>query len=527
MKKMIVAFAAIVSLAVSAATWERAGSLQLADTTGLTTAVAKLGEISGNQMLGAMAAAYLSQLPTSEFFGPMRQGGSVAFALYLDMDAFAKAGTGDEEALDDLDDDAVKYAVIYPMALPKDEFMKLHEGAVETNGLVRVKGLPVGDADEDDFTSVAFVEGGKWAVASENPEMVALAVRDIAEFVKPMDGDVVRYAATPKGFEALRMVIDVAAKKCDDDDDDKIDIATAVDLLKGLNSARFALRVGDAGVDFLGGYSAIEGTTLSRMGASTFSAESLSEAGDDALSFSKTSLAKMDIEPQWKIVSGVLAKHKIDTSSFIKWQFAPATRLTVDLPALVSWAKAAETNGLDEVDFDEISDDLASALAGKCKCEPATAPESCAIAFAGFKPQFSAAGRFNATIPEAAGKQLVSASVLSLGGIVQAVLPSVLASLDAETRAMVAPMAALLPKEAKCGLASALWRESDGSFAGIMRISADEIKGIGSSVGAIMAASMMNGGLTPSFDDDDDDDDDGDDDAVDDADDDDDTSDED
>ena len=50
MKKMIVAFAAIVSLAVSAATWERAGSLQLADTTGLTTAVAKLGEISGNQI---------------------------------------------------------------------------------------------------------------------------------------------------------------------------------------------------------------------------------------------------------------------------------------------------------------------------------------------------------------------------------------------------------------------------------------------------------------------------------------------
>ena len=525
MKKMIVAFAAIVSLAVSAATWERAGSLQLADTTGLTTAVAKLGEISGNQMLGAMAAAYLSQLPTSEFFGPMRQGGSVAFALYLDMDAFAKAGTGDEEALDDLDDDAVKYAVIYPMALPKDEFMKLHEGAVETNGLVRVKGLPVGDADDDDFTCVAFAEEGKWAVASEDPDMVALALKDLPSLVKTMDGDVVRYSATPKGFEALRNVVDMAAKMCEDDDDtiNKEDLKTAIDLVKGLNSLRVALRVGDAGVDFLGGYSVIEGTTLSKMGATTFSAGSLSEAGGDAVSFSKTSLAKANVEQQWNAVSGVLAKHKIDTSSFIKWQFAPATRLTVDLPALVSWAKAAETNGLDEVDFDEISDDLASALAGKCKCEPATAPESCAIAFAGFKPQFSAAGRFNATIPEAAGKQLVSASVLSLGGIVQAVLPSVLASLDAETRAMVAPMAALLPKEAKCGLASALWRESDGSFAGIMRISADEIKGIGASAGAIMAASMMNGGLGPSFDDDDDDDDDGDDDA----DDDDDTSDED
>jgi hypothetical protein len=503
MKKLMSAVVAAIAVAASAATWERAGSLQVADTTGLAAAVAKLGEISGNQMLGAMAAAQLSQLPTSEFFGPTRQGGSIAMPLYFDMDAFAKAGSGDEEAFDDLDDGAVEYAVVYPMALPKEEFVKLHEGAVETNGMVRVQGLPFGDADEDDFTYVVFADGGKWAVASDRPEQVALALKDLPELVKPMGGDVVRLSATPKGFEALRKVLDVAARKCAEEDE-KLDVAAALDLVKGLDAMRLALRVGDAGVDFPCGFSAVPGSTLSKMGATAFSAESLSEAGPDAISFSKSSFCKANVEESWKLVAEVLAKHKIDTSSFLKWQFGKMSRLTVDMPALVGWAKAAETNGLDEVDCDELSNDLAAAFSGKCQYIPAEAPEGCAVAFAGYKPKFSACDRFLATLPEAKGRKLLGASVFSLSGLVQAILPAVLASLDAETRAMVAPMAALLPKEAKCGIVSAYWRKDDGSVAGLTRISADEIKGIGASAGAIMAATMMNVGAGASDDDDDD-----------------------
>ena len=48
MKKAVLAFAAALSLVASAAKWERAGALQVADQTGLTAAVAKLGEIGGN-----------------------------------------------------------------------------------------------------------------------------------------------------------------------------------------------------------------------------------------------------------------------------------------------------------------------------------------------------------------------------------------------------------------------------------------------------------------------------------------------
>ena len=503
MKRLIAVVAASISLTSIAATWERAGLLQVTDTTGLAVAVAKLGELSGNQMLGALAAAQVAQLPTSEFFGPMRQGGSMAFPVYFDSDVFTKSGAGDEEAFDDLDDNAIEFAVVYPMALPKDEFMKLHDGAFETNGLVCVKGLPFGDADDDDFTYIAFAEDGRWAVASDKPEQVEIALKDLAELVAPMDGDIVRIVATPKGMDNLRKIVDIGARKCAEKGE-QLD-ESLLHIIKGLASARYALRVGDAGIDIHGEYSALPGSRLSSMGSVTFSAESLSAASDEDLLFTQTSFAKMDIESQWKLVAEVLAKHKIDTSSFMTWHFAPASRIVVDLPSLVKFIKSADTNGLDEVDFDDVANDVKSALSGKDTFVPAVAPESIGLAFAGYRPQFSAADRFLATLPEAKGKPLVGASVGSLSGIVQAILPAFLASLDDEARVGAAAMAALLPKETRCGIVSASWRQSETSVAGVFRISADEIKGIGVGVGAIAAASMSLRSAAPDDDFDDED----------------------
>ena len=516
MNKMLAVLAAALSLTAFSATWERAGAIQVTDTTGLTVAVAKLGEMTGNQMLGAMAASYMSQLPTSEFFGPTRQGGSIVFPFYVDAEAFAKAGAGDEEAFDDLEDNGLECAVIYPMALPKEEFMNLHDGAIETNGFVRVKGLPFGGSD-DDFTFVAFAEGGKWAVAGDKPERVALAMKDLAGLVSPMDGDIVRVSLTTKGADALRQVIDVVAKKVAEDSGASLDAST-IEYIKSFSSARLALRVTDAGIDVHGSFTAVPGSLLARMGAASIGGEPLAKAGEGDIMAFESTFMKFDIPGQWKTIEEILKKHKIDTASFLKWEFGDFSRLTVDLPAAFAWGKAAETNGLAEVDFDALTEDIKNALEGSSlKYEPADREYGFGLAFAGYSPKSSPGRRFAAVLPEVKGKPLVCAGAYSVAGVIQAVLPPVMATLDEETRASVAPMAALLPAECAGGIAYANWREGEDGTGFLWRISADEVKGIGVSVGTIAVASMMGQGAASDDDDDDDDDDDGDDDGDDDS----------
>ena len=79
MKKLTLGIVAALSLAASAA-WQKAGSIQVADAQAFTKAVMKLGEISGNQMLGALAAGFLAEPPGSKFFGPMRPGSTALIA---------------------------------------------------------------------------------------------------------------------------------------------------------------------------------------------------------------------------------------------------------------------------------------------------------------------------------------------------------------------------------------------------------------------------------------------------------------
>ena len=107
MKKTIITVLAMASFAASAA-WEKAATVQVADVSTITKGIAKLGEITGNQMLGAMTAGYFANPPGAEFFGPMRPGSLAMIPVYFDTSAF-------EKNLEDVDD-KVEFAVLYPIA---------------------------------------------------------------------------------------------------------------------------------------------------------------------------------------------------------------------------------------------------------------------------------------------------------------------------------------------------------------------------------------------------------------------------
>ena len=194
MKKSLLAICALVSVAASAA-WEQAGTIKVADASTFAKAVAKLGEITGNQMLGAMTMEFFANPPGSKFFGPMRPGAAAMLPVFVDMAALGKNG--------DEDGDTVAFAVLYPVVQSKVEFLKAHTDAVETNGLTLVKVGPFFDSE----AYVGFSPDGKWAAASDKPWQVKDALAEIAEAEKPLGGDLVRICVAEKGMVALRKAL--------------------------------------------------------------------------------------------------------------------------------------------------------------------------------------------------------------------------------------------------------------------------------------------------------------------------------
>ena len=99
MKKSLIAICALVSFAASAA-WEQAGAIKVADASAFTKAVAKLGEVTGNQMLSAMTMGFFANPPGAEFFGPMRPGAAAMLPVFVDMAALDKNGDGNDDPID-------------------------------------------------------------------------------------------------------------------------------------------------------------------------------------------------------------------------------------------------------------------------------------------------------------------------------------------------------------------------------------------------------------------------------------------
>ena len=267
MKRLILAAIASLAISANASTWVKVGDFQVMDIAGLSQSVMKLGEMTGNTMLGAMLAAKMSEMPGNDFFGAMRQGGSVYVSFYYDPEKFAQLA--DEDSIDE----AMQCTVMYPMALPKDEFLKLHPGAVETNGTLRVVGdifKPREDWEEDDIVFVAFSEDGRWAAAGDTPEQAIVALCDVPLAAKPMDGDVVRVEILPRGMEALR-------KSLADGEDDNIKEA-----LSGVDCFRAALRISDLGLDIHSSIRTVEGTLLAKAGDVTLGENPLASVEGDA-----------------------------------------------------------------------------------------------------------------------------------------------------------------------------------------------------------------------------------------------------
>lgn len=482
MKRAFLAIAASLAISANASTWTKVADIQVVDMAGLTQSVMKLGEMSGNMMIGAMLAAKMSEMPGNDFFGAMRQGGSLYLSFYSDSEKLAQLDKDDDLS------DAMQLAVLYPMALPKDEFLKLHPGAIETNGAVRVFGDIFASKetwDEDDIIYVVFSEDGKWASASDTPEQAIVALSDVPLAARPMEGDVIRIEILPRGMSELRK----AAEK--DDDEDVKKIFGAVD------SCRFAFRVCDAGIDVHGAVRPVDGTFLANAGDVTLAEDPF--VADDGNAFIAVATAFTDQTGSPQIFDNVCDVFKeggLDLRSFIAYGATDDVfRVAFDFKELAKYC-ANPSNRVDETaisaaleKFDEIDD-------GIDKFKMCDRPYLVALSAVGQKPKFSASQRFAKVLPEVKGKPLFCAATYSISAMVQLVVEAVMANMDDVARAEAAPLVAMLPKECEGGIAAAYWREN-GEINLLGRLSADEVRNLVTGISTAVMFSMMKEGSCP------------------------------
>ena len=493
MKSLLATVLAAVSISAFAA-WDRLGSVQVADMTSVSTAVAKLGQMVGNPMVSAAAASGIADMSILKFFGPMRKNSSMTFTLLMDPAAFAKDVS---EGLGQLE-----YAVLYPTTVSKAQFLKRHEGSYETNGVIVVKGDFDGDDLDTAKTYVVFSEDGKWAGASDNIEQCRLALKDIALSKKPMNGDIVRVSLKPAAFGYICRSMEKSG------DMSKADL----DSLKEVRSVMLGLKVSDLGIDIKGSMKFRDGSDFANIGRKSLADDALAFADKGAFSataYAEGSGKSRDMtDEEWNAGVALCKKYGIDVAKFLaRTKAKDVSRYTFDMAALFKFITENE-EGFGKIDFEKFFAELREIGSGG-KGQVNGPAGACVFCVKGFESQWSVSERFAATLPEVSGKKPFAVSFMSMSSLLKALVPHALALVPEDQREMIGPALDAFVTESKCGIAAAYWREGE-AVKGLMRISADEIRGIGGMATGIMSMGIM-GAFSADGDEDEDGDEDGDD----------------
>lgn len=478
MKKILAVLSAALALSASAS-WERVGSLQVADMTVVGQSVGTLGMMCGNPMASAALAASVADMRTVKIFGPMRPGASMVFSLFMDGGTLPAKESGDATL------QSLEYAILYPMARSRAEFMKMHSGSFETNGLAVVRKTI--DSDQtNDTTYVAFSADGQWAGASDSPEQAAAALADIGIALKPMDGDVVRVRVNDSGINAVAS----ALERSEDAN------PHALALVKSVSSCSCGLRIGEKGVDIRMRINPVAGSELAKIGKVSLPADPLAFAGKTGIMVQSAGPDcgnfTPDLDALWPELTKILDKQGLAPDTFVtREKVAGGDRLTFDMAMLVKLLGELDSKKR-EFDGEMLAKDLL-ALEGNKPFAAKGPARACAFGIKGFESAWPASERFATTLPEAAALKPYEVRFVSVTSLFKALVPVLVSKMPEESRAAMGSALATMAVESKGGIASAAWSDTD-SFFNMVRISADEIRGVGNLFNAAIV--LMTQGRT-------------------------------
>lgn len=479
MKKML-AMAGWVAMAMMAWGGEKVAMIQVADGGTLAKSVMKLGEITGNQALGVMAATQVSKQPWNGFFGPMRQDSAMSVICFAD------------EKYEDMEG----LAIIYPVAVDKENFKARHEVEETQEGVMRLKGNPLGfDCDKlGEEVWVKFSEDGKWAVTSDTLERMYASFEELERAAKSMDGDWMRVTALPKGMEtAIGQLRELVAKE--EDEEEK---RLGEKLLKAVESFEgFAVgsKVSDLGIEF----SARATANCELPDEGGFAAAEMMQ-GEAVMSIAEISgVSGEEVVQAWEKFAQACSEKGAPVKEILDMKAeGNDCVMTVKMNRIVELASedTEKLEGMDDA-LDDLSEDewLKTWLNG-IGVGRVGEVHKFALELDNYHPKHSAANRLAKVIPEVNGRRISEAGTVSMTAIVQSLAGVYRAAagegLDEET----AQILAMLPEETEGGLAYAKWREGR-EMRWICRISADELRALSNAVMMIWMSRMSGmDGLT-------------------------------
>lgn len=486
MKHLLATALASLSLAAFGA-WEKVASARLADAEALMQGVTRAGELTGNQMLGMMAAQMVGQLPGADLMGPGRPGAAISYVLFVDGKALSKDPS---EMLG-----ALKYAVLYPVAQTKDAFLKDQEGAVETNGVVRVCASDGDDEEDKKVTFVAFSTDGKWAAYGDDAQCVKAALADVKDAERKMKGDLVALQVAPHGLTLVQRVIDEAIKEAAKDEKlkDKVSpkhLANVREVLASVTACYLGVRVGERGIEVRSATGVKKDSYLTRVGQKAISANSWKGADPAAIVFAAGAEDTGTEVISGDVVLSVLKKHGIDLPFLTIAKPMPNYEVvTVDVTGASACQKTL-TNAVEKVDAKQLEKDLMALMPSRDSLLEKNPEFGFALVVKDFKPVADPKTRFEKTLPEVKDKPVIARGFISVYSLLKSLVPVFLANVDANTRASLEPVLKNLPPEGVCGTAYASWREKN-TWRTLLRVSADELKGLSGCFAAFMAMSMQ------------------------------------
>ena len=473
---------AILASATALAAMEKIATAQVNNTAVLEKAGAKLGALSGNPMVSSMISGAITDNPAAKYFGSMRTGPGVSAVVGLYLDVAGIDGTN-------WNGNASAAAILYPVAGGKAKFLELHADAQEQDGVIRV--------DDDEYT--AFSADGKWATKAETAALAKSALTDVDLAQKKMDGDVVRVRVNAKGLAVLGQAADALSKR---GGETAKQAAVCGMWIKGAKAVVGSVKVSDAGVDFGFSLKSAADSVLAKFGKTSLAADPFKFAAKDAVSATAIAPSGWACTIGAGAVPSLFAFYKkelgVDLNKFLSFtEQGDVLRLVVDAKAAMAFAKGSELEGGLQA-LETKKDDAAFAerlmaeydKAFGLSAEPSVRGCNFSLAIKDYTPGCTMSRRFAAVLPEVAAKKPFSCSVFSAVSVFHALVPAFLGTLSGGECALAQPLLAQLPRDDKGGIASACWREGD-TFKGLCRVSAAEIRNIGSLVGAGMSFAMM------------------------------------
>lgn len=456
MKNALFLLTAAVAL-VAQAEWRTVGTVQVADSVTLAQGLVKLGEFTGNAMLGMMAAGALNDLPGTVAFGPARKGAATLYPFFVENGRNA-------------------VALLYPVLITKEAFLGKYSDAIESNGLIRVTCPVFGQVKSVNY--VAFTPDGKWAGISDNPRQARLAIREVETAERPLDGDMIK-------VRILRNGIDEFLKGGEQELDENIR-----DAFSQLGGILLGVRVSDRGLDLRGAVKVNEGTEFAKLGQKPLADSPLAFAGRDSVAASAWAPDSGQIASveHWNEIKALVEKtgFRLDWLEFVSNN--AEAKLTADLTKLAMYMKTLKEND-DGKTLDKVIEAVKEygIKTGGEKFRARGPAVNFAFALKGYDGKFLPAQRFAYTLPESAEKKPFAVGFFSLYSFMRTFLPVTL-KMSPETYSGLETVIATLPEEGEGGMAYMAWSDH-GMVRYFLRIGADEFKSVAAGFAAFMGMS--------------------------------------